>query len=405
MAVYRQLEQRGPLITGELTRRRLLEGLGAAGAVGLAGSLAQAEPSAATGGLKAFIREKMAAAHLPSLGLSMVHGQDLTWSWGRGFANFEDGVKADGDTVYMLASVSKTVTCAAVMQLWEAGSLDLDADVNRYLPFEVRNPSFPHHRITTRMLLTHTSSIRDRYSVWGAPYSHPTLYFHGDSPIPLGKFEHGYLVPGGHWYVPDQNFYNEPPGTKYHYSNIAAALSGFVVECVSGVRFWRHCDREIFKPLGMEQTGWHLRDITTSNLAMPYYWKLHSPTYTPYFQYGYPDYPDGELRTSASALSRWLRCFINHGSLDGVRILKRRTVEEIRKPQIPGIWWQGLIWYYTRQKGHVIMGHNGGDYGVSTQMFFNPKSDVGVILLMNRYIGGYRAWRDVLEIQARLFET
>jgi CubicO group peptidase (beta-lactamase class C family) len=395
---------RGPGLKGDVSRRKLLAGLAVGGAAAVAGPIAPARATSTRSGLHAFIEEKAKASHLPSLATAVVKGEQLTWASGIGWANFERNVRADRDTVYMLASVSKTVTCAAVMQLWEAGSLDLDADVNRYLPFEVRNPHFPHHRITTRMLLTHTSSIRDRYSVWGSPGSHPTLYFHGDSPIPLGEFERGYLVPGGHWYVENKNFYTFPPGEHYRYSNIAAALSGFVVESVGGVRFWRHCDREIFKPLGMEQTGWHLRDITTRNLAMPYHWTLGSPTFTPYYQYGYPDYPDGELRTSASALSRWLRCFMNFGSLDGVRILKRRTVEEIRKPQIPGIWWQGLIWYYQHQDGRLTMGHNGGDFGVATQMFFDPKNDVGVILLMNRYVNGYRAWKDVLDVQRRLFQ-
>src|SRR5207248_786849 len=91
------------------------------------------------------------------------------------------------------------------------------------------------------------SSIRDR-SVWVSPGSHPTLYFHGDSPIPLGEFERGYLVPGGHWYIENKNFYQFPPGAHYRYSNIAAALSGSVVESVGGIRFWQHCNREIFQP-------------------------------------------------------------------------------------------------------------------------------------------------------------
>jgi CubicO group peptidase (beta-lactamase class C family) len=79
----------------------------------------------------------------------------------------------------MLASVSKTVTCAGIMALVEEGILDLDADINDYIPFEVRTQAAPRVPITLRMLLTHTSAIRDRYNVWGTPYSNPTLYSTG----------------------------------------------------------------------------------------------------------------------------------------------------------------------------------------------------------------------------------
>ena len=111
------------------------------------------------------------------------------------------------DTVFMLASVSKTVTCAGVMSVVEDGDLDLDTDVNDYLPFEVRIPAAPEEPITTRMLLIHTSAIRDRLSVWGTPYSRDSLYFHGDSPIELGEFLRSYLVPGESEYREEANFY------------------------------------------------------------------------------------------------------------------------------------------------------------------------------------------------------
>jgi CubicO group peptidase (beta-lactamase class C family) len=64
--------------------------------------------------------------------------------------------------------------------------------------------------------------------MWGTPWSTPSLYFHGDSPIPLGRFCRSYFVPGGKRYEPHHNFYDRAPGTKYSYSNLAVALAGFV---------------------------------------------------------------------------------------------------------------------------------------------------------------------------------
>jgi CubicO group peptidase (beta-lactamase class C family) len=245
----------------------------------------------------------------------------------------------------MLASVSKTITCAGVMALVEDGRLDLDTDVNEYLPFEVVIPKAPDIPITVRMLLTHTSAIRDRYQVWGTPWSNPTLYFHGDSPIALGDFCRSYFEVGGTRYERQGNFYERPPGTKYAYSNLAVALAGAVAESISGADFDEWCLRRIFRPLAMTNSGFRLADTDASTVAMPY--STSPQGFDPIFQYGYPDYPDGEVRTSATHLARWLGAFMNFGVFQGVRVLERTTVREIRRNQIPDLvsWRQDLIWY------------------------------------------------------------
>ena len=352
-----------------------------------------------------FIHRRMREAYMPSLAASVVREQDLEWAKGYGWANIEADIPADPDTVYMLASVSKTFICAAIMQLWEAGSLDLDADVGTYLPFSVRNPSHPKDKITLRMLLTHTSSIGDRNSIWGTMSDPaPTGYTHGDATMTLADFLSGYLVPSGAYYIADKDFYPTPPGEAYHYSNIGADTAAYVAEVVSGEPFGDYVRSHLLTPLGMTQSGYHLSDITTTDLAMPYH-SGHPPTNDsqPYYQFGYPDYPCGTMRTSATNLSIWLRCFMNGGSYEGTQILKPATVKEIFKPQIPGNWWQGLIWYHSRNFGEELIGHSGGDYGVCTNMNFSPKRDVGVITLTNRFIGGWTAWAGYQAIRGRLF--
>jgi hypothetical protein len=124
-----------------------------------------------------------------------------------------------------------------------------------------------------------------------------------------------------------------------------------------------------------------------------------------YGQYGYPDYPDGALRTTAIGLAAHLRAFMAFGELDGVRILAEDTVREMRRAQFPDVaHGQGLIWYRFALRGMPLMGHNGGDSGVATQMYFRPRDDVGVIVLANGnwYYDG-RGW-PLQRIAARLFE-
>jgi len=354
-----------------------------------------------------FMRGKMRSAYLPSVAAAVVHGQTLRWSKGYGWANLEADVRADADTVYLLASISKTFIVAAVMQMWEAGSLDLDADINTYLPFDVRNPHFPGQKITLRMLLTHTSSIKDRYSFWG-PLNDPTPtgYTHGDSPVPLSQAMTGYLQEGGEYYKADGNFYTTGPGKAYHYSNLGADTAAYIVEVMSGTLFSDFVNDNLLTPLGMTQSGYHLSDITTPNRAMPYH-SAKPPTnhFKPYFPFGVPDYPCACMRTSSNALSIWLRTFMNGGTFEGTQVLKSTSVNEIFRPQVPGNKWdQGLIWYRVTRGGERLIGHGGSDYGVHTNMYFSMSRDVGVITLTNRYIGGWTAYYDWLDIENRLFE-
>ena len=339
----------------------------------------------------------MRAARVPGLAACIVTRDGVTWANGYGHANIAHGRRATPDTIFMLASISKTVMSVAVMQAVQDGLLDLDADVNDVLPFPVRNPRHPHDPITLRMLLTHTSSIRDDW---------PTIipfYSHGDSAIPLGGYLRRYLDPHGDLYHAHRSYSAWQPGSRYDYCNIAAALAGFMVEAASGLPFDGWCDDRIFAPLGMDRTSWHLAGLDRAEIAMPYHRK--GGAFVAYGQYGYPDYPDGELRTSALGLAMHLRAFMAFGELDGVRILDEDTVKEMRRAQFPDVaHGQGLIWYRFVLRGMPLMGHNGGDSGVATQMFFRPSDDVGVIVLANGnwYRDGH-VW-PLQRIMARLFE-
>jgi CubicO group peptidase (beta-lactamase class C family) len=177
-----------------------------------------------------------------------------------------------------------------------------------------------------------------------------------------------------------------------------------VAEAASGVDFDELCKQRVFAPLEMTDTGFRLADIETSNLAKPHA-TISNGELEPIFHYGYPDYPDGALRTSAIHLARWLGAFMNFGAFDGARVLDESTVREIRRHQIPDLvgWRQGLIWYGQRRWGFFTMGHTGGDYGESTRMFFRPDRQVGVISLTNAYLGNGR-WTAFSEIERRLFQ-
>lgn len=160
-------------------------------------------------------------------------GSSRSWSANLGFANIDDNRKITSDTPVLLSSISKTFIATAIMQLVEQGVLDLDQDINTYLPFEVVNPFYPNVNITLRALATHTSSVIDEDKTYD------NSYVEGDSFEGLDTFLEAYLVPGGKYYSKSGNFVKCRPLEEctYEYSNIGAALAAFVVESVAGIPY------------------------------------------------------------------------------------------------------------------------------------------------------------------------
>ena len=350
--------------------------------------------------LAARIRELMAVARVPSLAMAVTRGNEVRWASALGDANVHRGRSATPDTPYMLASVSKTVTGVAAMQAVQDGFVGLDDDIDDVLPWSVRNPNHPGDPITLRQLLTHTSSMRDDWSIF------TRFYVRGDSSVPLGGFLRRCLTPpgdlsNGKWWQ------SVPPGRRYVYCNEGASLAGFVVEAASGVPFDTWCEDRIFAPLRMRATSWHLAGLRREKVAMPSRWDGGAKRWTVFGQYGYPDYPDGQLRSSARSLARFLATFVGSGrSEHGVRILDRPLAEEMWRPQVPDLEpGQGLIWYRIRMGGHVVLGHTGGDSGVSTRMFFRTGDRHGSLLLANAYPRGAEGYRALRTIQGMLLDA
>ena len=344
-------------------------------------------------GLDSLIAWAMENYNIPGVASCVVKDGQVVWSGAYGWANIRDSVAVTDSTLFMLASVSKTLTSTAVMQLWEEGSFGLDDDINDYLDFEVIHPWYPDSAITFRMLLTHTSGIRDN---WGVLSS---LYVLGDSPIPLGQFLEDYLVPGGAYYNSLLNFYSgNPPGNAYYYCNVAVALAGYLVEAISGIPFHQYCEDSLFTPLGMDETAWFLAELDTSHVAMPYHW--NGFRYVPYGHYGYPDYPDGQLRSSTAELSRFLIAMLQGGQIDGVSILDSTTVDTITTVQVPSAD-TGIIWhrFWEDSLNDWIWYHSGGDDGVKTEVLFCPAPDEnwGCMTLTNG-----ESYPGVLDIQWEL---
>ena len=329
----------------------------------------------------------MEKGHIPGVAAAIIKGDQVVWAKGYGTANFALGTTVSLDTPFFLASISKTATATALMQLRDDGLFALDDDVNDQLPFDLVNPLTHTSGATYRQLLTHTAALKDNWTVMDP------LYQPGDSGWQLEDFHPEYWVPGGIFYDWLKNFFDWTPGSYYAYCNQGFSLLGLLGQNISAVPFDDLCAERIFEPLAMTHTSFRLEDFDPATLAMPYSWDASTLQYIEEGHYGYPDWPAGTLRSSILDLSRFLRAFINAGTTEGVQLLAPATVAEMLTVQFPAPDPQGLCFYYiTTPASGTVVGHDGVDPGVLTDMYFRPSDRTGVILLANGDFGFNDYW-------------
>ena len=150
------------------------------------------------------IRDFMTEKKIPGFVACIVKGNAIVWSNNYGLADIQSNISMSLDAIMNIGSISKTFTATAAMQLWEKGLLDLNADINKYVDFTIRNPNYPDQPITISQILTHTSSIQD-----GEAYRHS--YSCGDPVQSLNDWIYNNLNTNGAHYYQGSNFGRKLP--------------------------------------------------------------------------------------------------------------------------------------------------------------------------------------------------
>jgi CubicO group peptidase (beta-lactamase class C family) len=311
------------------------------------------------------------------------------------------------DTIQNIASISKTFTATAVMQLVEKGRLSLEDPVSRHLDFEVVHPVHRDTVITVRQLLLHQSAIDD-----GPAYE--AMYACRDPDLSLAEWLRAYLVPGGRFYDPTRNFHAWAPGERFSYNNVPWGLLGHLIERLSGMTFGQYCQAYIFKPLGMDKTSWYLRDLDLAEHSVPYSWvsegAVRGPSwaglaprvigdpdaakrvdgdYVANCLYNHPNLPDGFLRTSVHQLVRYAQAYLGVVRQGQSPLLSAETIRQMFQIETGDSGRAfGLAWNALRQPGRaLLMGHGGSDPGVNSNLRLRFEDGVAAIVLMNSNIG------------------
>jgi CubicO group peptidase (beta-lactamase class C family) len=391
-------------------------------------ALPENEAAALTRQLQAIVDDPA----IPLTGLSAVaiRGGEIVYSANLGYKRLAPAEPVDANTLFRVASVSKFVTALGAMKLVEQGKLSLDADIGETLGYRLRNPHFPDTPITLRMLLTHTSSLRDE----------------GGFKWPPSVDLRDVLVPGGSQYGEGKSWAtNAPPGRYFEYVNFNWGLLATVMERATGERFDRLMRRLIFDPMQLK-AGFYLADFAPARVAdvATLYrkrekdgaeaWDPRGPWIAqaddfsvapPAAPEGFERYvagsngtlfgPQGSLRISAAELARIMLMLMHEGRDRGRQILAPETIKLLFSRQWTlagdgktgngdsdsfhglyhawGLGNQHFIDASTVRKGRASgdrlvegggytgVGHLGWSWGLNALFVFDPRTNNGMIYI------------------------
>ena len=356
----------------------------------------------------------------------------IVWEGSFGLADSSRQILVSAETIYRVASISKFVTAAALMQLWEQGKVDLDADVSQYLGWPLQHPKFPEDTITLRLLMNHRSGIRD-----GSGY---------------GKFSRNMIsqklnikelfLPEGAYFTEDL-FSKEAPGEYFSYTNCTWGVIASIIEKVSGERFDQYCRRHIFEPMDMD-ASFNVLDIQDfDRLAVLYRykdstWVAQADDYkgtTPpsrafeSYQLGQNGLifgPQGSLRSSANDLATFGFMIMNGGQHQDQQILTKESVNLMSADHWTyeegnGDTWSDFFLSYglgihrltNRDSADIIfpdrkmLGHPGIAYGLLSDLYFDPESQSGIVFITNgsQQEFGYGKNTSFYQVEEDIFEA
>ncbi|GHT12221.1 serine hydrolase [Bacteroidia bacterium] len=312
------------------------------------------------------------------LAVAVVSDNKLVYSNEFGLRNIENQEKIKKDDLFRIASISKTFTSSAIMQLCEQGKFALDDDIIDALGYNVRNPRFPDAKITYRMLLSHTSGLSDAEG-----------YFNYD----ILKPEINPNYANAYW--------DYAPGDKYNYCNLGFNLLGALIEIHSELRYDVYIRQNILLPLGITDAGFNVDSLDNNKFVSIYerrdsVWVESKDAYKSRaaemenYTLGKNAVlfsPTGGMKISALNLAKWMLCRMNYGTLNGIKIISEESSKLMFTPVEPtdgkSSYGLGIMVSKNMVAGDTLIGHTGGAYGLLSAMFFDPEKKFGIVMITN----------------------
>ncbi len=314
-----------------------------------------------------FVQTEMAAQRIPGLALAVVRDRRIVHMQGFGKAD-ASGRTISPQTPFVIGSLSKSVTALAIMQLVEAGQVDLDAPVVRYLPwFRVADES-ASTEITVSHLLNHTSGLSTKTgrSFQGQSDTSATAL-----ETTVRKLETAALT--------------APVGETHQYSTVNYSVLGLIVQTVSAQSYETYVEDRIFDPLQMRRSSTSKADALVDGLATGHhYWFGRAAALEEPHNRGL--LPAGYLVSTAEDMGHYVIAQLNHGTFEAVRVLSSGGTATMHRAAVPAAQTDtsyGMGWFVGPVNGIPAVFHQGETFGYHANIVLIPGSDQGVVVLMN----------------------
>jgi CubicO group peptidase (beta-lactamase class C family) len=299
--------------------------------------------------------------------IGLVAGGRLVYAHAFGETELDSGTRVKTKSIFHWASVSKPFVATAIMQLSERGELDLDARLVELL-LDYKTTDSRHAEVSIRQLLLHTSGTPDVQDYqWDKPkYDDEALrrWVLDESPRDL-LFD---------------------PGSDRQYSSVGFEILGLVIEQVSGLSFEDYMKRNVFDPLGMTDTTFYYPDVPESLRTVGHTDPTQRRPVNDY-PYNRRHAPSSTLNTNVEDMARFVLALLNEGELDGVRILKSSTLDDMWTPRwvmhetpLPAA---AMGWVVEDFNGHRMVRHFGSDDGFRSALLIFPDDESGLFLVTN----------------------
>jgi CubicO group peptidase (beta-lactamase class C family) len=318
--------------------------------------------------IDAYVQDQMQEMRMPGVALGIVKGDEIVHLEGFGDAH-DSGREVTPQTPFKIGSTSKSFTALAIMELVEDGKVELDAPVQRYIPWFRAADSDASARITVRHLLSQTSGIP---TVAGVAYA-----YKGDSSKDALEKEVR---------ATSDVELTHPPGKVWQYSNRNYTTLGLIVQMVSGESYEQYVKRHILAPLGMNNSFMFLPEAERHGLATGHQFWFGRPFPGGGLAYNRAMTPTGLMTSDAQDMSRYLIAQLNGGRYEGAQILSAEGVAEMHRGAAdtgqPDVSY-AMGWIDAETNGVPIVWHNGDTGDFHTTMILVPESKWGVVVLMN----------------------
>jgi len=325
-------------------------------------------------GLEEFIEDAMKRRRIPGLGIGIIRDGSILYSKGFGHADIENNKPVTPDTVFRFGSISKTFTAIGIMQLIEQGKISLDDVINQYLPkgrIYHKNKDAPP--ITFKHLLIHTSGIGEVLKK-----SDVLKIGHYTNKNPNKLHSHEKIF--------SRNIVlKNDPGSKWSYANFGYMLLGYLIEIITGVEFSEYMIQNVLNPLEMKNS-----DFAWSNRVKPLQAKGYRAKKDSFVESGTTtqiQMPEGSLYASINDMMKYMDCLLKGGTLKGVQILKKETLEDMMTTKFQldeRLKSIGYCFWLYEFCGIRVINHGGSVAGYLAEIYLLPEENIGIVIAINQ---------------------